>query len=193
MSPVTAAYKSLVKWLIAFFLLLQAHFHLADRVLNMIFRFLKAFFISLGQLSAPCAIIADELPKTVSTAQKSYTKALKKTSFQMYPVCKRCGTVSKYVDCIEGNGTNQKAKLYLYVHPLSRGRQKQTCKGILLKTVELASKHNIFYPLMTYFCIDLHTSFQQLLLSSDFVSKCTHWKSRSVCAGTLADVYDGNI
>ena len=34
-----------------------AQFHLTDCVVNMVFRFLKAFFIILGHVSAPCAAI----------------------------------------------------------------------------------------------------------------------------------------
>ena len=38
----------LVRWLLAFFLLLQANFHIADRVLKYIFVFIKTFFLVLG-------------------------------------------------------------------------------------------------------------------------------------------------
>ena len=43
--PVEASSSVLVRWLLAFFLLLQAQFHLADRVLNLIFVFFKTFFV----------------------------------------------------------------------------------------------------------------------------------------------------
>ena len=55
------------------FLLLQAQFHLTDRVVNMVFRFIKVLFIVLGRVSAPCAAIGAKLPQTFYMAQKSFT------------------------------------------------------------------------------------------------------------------------
>ena len=71
-SPVDASSRSLVKWLLTFFLLLQAHFHLADRVLNFIFTFLKRFFVVFGQLYGPCAALGVELPATLYKAKRAY-------------------------------------------------------------------------------------------------------------------------
>ena len=74
--------QSLVRWLLAFFLLLQAQFHLTDRVVSKIFRFLKTFFVVLGRVSAPCAAIGSQLPQTFYLAQKGYKKKLKRSSIQ---------------------------------------------------------------------------------------------------------------
>ena len=63
---------------------------------------------------------------------------------------------------------------------------------LLLKTVELATNHKIFYPLMTYCYIDLKTSLQHLLLDDSFTTQCRHWKSRNVI-NNLEDVYDGRV
>ena len=135
----------------------------------MIFRFLKLYFTVLGQIYAPCKDFATQLPLTSYMARKYYTKRCR-TDFQRFPVCKRCGTVWKYEDCIEGHSIRQTAKLCSHTSPFSRGHnRRQKCKGILLKSVELASKRKVFYPLMTYCYIDLHTSLQNLLLDKDFV------------------------
>ena len=190
---VDSSSQPLVRWLLAFFLLLQARFHLTDRVLNIIFRFLKTFFTVLGSVSAPCAAIRTKLPMTFYMAQKSYTKVQKGQNFHKYPVCKRCGTIWKYDDCIEGYGAHKKAKLCSHIPPLSRGRRRRECNGVLLKTVELATNRKIFYPLMTYCYIDLRTSLEHLLLDADFTLKCAHWKSRISSDGSLEDVYDGRV
>ena len=186
------ATNSLVSWLLAFFLLLQARFHLSDQVLNIIFRFLKTFFIVLGYFSPPCACIGANLPGTFYLAQKSYIKG-DEIVFHKYPVCKKCGTVYKFDDCIEGVGAYKKAKLCSHIPKLSIGSRRIECNAVLLKTVELASNRKIFYPLMTYCYVDLHTSLQQLLLDSSFTINSTHWKSRISHRDILEDVYDGQV
>lgn len=114
--------------------------------------------------------------------------------FQRYAVCKLCGTVWKLEECIEGHSINRKAKLCSHTSPFRRRvNQAEVCGGILLKTVELASKRKVFYPLMTYCYIDMHTSLQHLLLDESFVKNCNHWKYRKVSEGNLLDVYDGRI
>ena len=180
----------LVRWLLAFFLLLQANFHIADRVMNFIFVFIKSFFLVLGRLHAatPIASMAEKLPRTFYMAKKSYL-GLKQITFQKMPVCKQCGAVWKFSECVEQRGVRTKPKLCLN---MLFGRSAKQCKGILLKTVELASKRTIFYPLMTYCYCKLEDSLQSLLLDTNFSSECELWKSRST-DDCLKDVYDGRV
>lgn len=103
----------------------QSQFFLADRVLGIIFAFLKAYFLVLGRLYAPCATIGQQLPSTVYVARKVCHRA-------SFPVCKRCSTVWTYQDCIEECGRNQRAKVCSYIDPL--GRRRSECSGVLLKT-----------------------------------------------------------
>ena len=63
---------SLLQWLLGFFLLLQAQFSLSEKVINMIFRFLKMYFNVLGRIYAPCTKIAAQLPLTSLMARKFY-------------------------------------------------------------------------------------------------------------------------
>ena len=100
---------------------------------------------------------------TYFMARKIYTKK-EAMEFQSYAVCKLCGTVQNIKECTEGPSTNKRAKLCSHVSPFSRGRHVETCGGSLLKTVELASKRKVFYPLMTYCYVDMHASLQHLLL-----------------------------
>ena len=98
-------------------------------------------------------------------ARKKYTPPLK-VCFKTFSVCKRCGSVWKLEDCIEGLGIHKKSKLCPYKSPFRRDHRRQRCNGVLLKTVELATKRKMFYPLMTYCYIDL----KQLLLDSEFIN-----------------------
>ena len=63
--------NALVQWLVYFLLLLQARYHLADNVLQFLFRFLKAFFDVLGRVSSACSHIAKVFPRSLYQAQKS--------------------------------------------------------------------------------------------------------------------------
>ena len=150
------------------------------------------FFSVMGRVNASLNDIAAELPTSLYMARKKY-RTPQNVSFKTFPVCKRCGSVWKFENCIEGLGIYKKAKLCPYKSPFSGGRHRQRCNGMLLKTVELATKHKIFYPLMTYCYIDLKTSLQQLLLDSEFIENCAHWRVQNTSSGVLKDIYDGRI
>ena len=158
--------KALVRWLLVFFLLLHVKFHLSDHLLKVILQFLKIFFTVLGRLHTSYSAIGHELAATYYSAQRCYTAA-QKFHIVTYPVCKRCGSVWKFNDCIDGYGINRKAKLCPFSDPLNRRHHQ--CNAVLLKTVELATNRRIFYPLMTYCYIDLCTSMQNLLHSSELI------------------------
>ena len=102
------------------------------------------------------------------------------------PVCKQCGTVRNFSQCIPHQGMQIKPKL------CSTILLGQRCKGTLLKTVELASGRTIFYPLMTYCYLNLHVSLQSLLLNPTFTSETALWKARQPDE-CLKDVYDGRV
>ena len=178
----------LTQWLLAFFLLLQANFRIADRVMNFIFAFMKIFFLVIGRAYAPCASVAVDLPASFYMAKKSYT-GFQNVKFQKMPVCKQCGAVWDFSECIERQGVQTKPKLCT---TLLLGRRRQRCRGILLKTVELATKRTIFYPLMTYCYLNLSVSLQSLLLDPAFTTECALWKTRQA-SECLMDVYDGRV
>ena len=76
----------LTQW---FFLLIQANFRIADRVMNFIFAFMKIFLV-IGRAYAPCASVAVDLPASFYMDKKSYT-GFQNVKFQKMPVCKQCG------------------------------------------------------------------------------------------------------
>ena len=153
--------------------------------------FLKTFFTVMGRLYPGCAALGNQFPKTLYSAKNMYIQK-KKLTFHKYPVCKKCQHVWKYSECVEGSGSNQRAKVCSHV-PFGRGSRRKQCNAPLLKTVELASGKKIFYPLMTYCYIDLCTSLQHLLLDDAFTKNSLHWKSRHTSPNVLGDVYDGRV
>ena len=179
---------ALVSWLVGFFLLLQARFHLQNSVLKIIFTFLKAFLVLLGHVYSSCSNLGKLFPSTFYRAQKSC--GISSDSFKRFCVCKRCHIAWKLEDCFEGSGNRKKAKTCPHV-PFTAGSQKR-CGGLLLKTVELATGKKCFYPLHTYCYVDLHTSLQTLLLQPEFTEN-SNWQSHSSSGDVLKDVYDGRV
>ena len=53
--------ESLARWLVGFFLLLKARFHLSDTLLDLILRFLKAYFTVLGSLCSSLILVILDL------------------------------------------------------------------------------------------------------------------------------------
>ena len=64
-------------------------------MIRIVFAFLKAYFLVLGRLYAPCRAIGQHLPSTVYMARK-ISCGIGKASFQMLPVCRQCGAVWEY-------------------------------------------------------------------------------------------------
>ena len=89
---------ALVSWLVGFFLLLQARFHLQNSVLKIIFTFLKAFLVLLGHVYSSCSNLGKLFPATFFRAQKSC--GITSVSFKRFCVCKRCHIAWKLEDWI---------------------------------------------------------------------------------------------
>lgn len=143
--------------------------HITDKVLDVIFRFLKSFFSVLGQLTNInlCTEIGAAFPKTFYRAKSLYF-GKSYCTFHKYPVCKCCGTVGLYDEYCVRNVP----KVCEHIPKLGRGQVRHCCNSVLFKTVEIAGNRRMFYPLMTYCYIDLHTSLEHLLADSEFTKKC---------------------
>ena len=182
--------KALVAWIVGFFLLLHAKFHIRNFVLQIVFRFLKVFFVVMGRVYTSCGNIGNIFPASLYRAQREYF--IDSKAFKTYCVCKRCHTIRSLQESIEGVSTNRKAMHCCHI-PFAAGRHNRKCGGVLLKTVELATGIRKFYPLHTFCFVDLQTSLQHLLLHPEFTTSSEHWRSSSVSHGVLRDVYDGRI
>ena len=163
--------KPLVTWLVAFSLLLQARFHIRSFVLEIIMKFLKVFFLTVGKVYGAFSAIGNSLPGSLYLAREHC--GIDSNTFKIYCVCKRCHHVWILSDCIE---SNQIAKLCSFI-PLSAARHQNRCGGVLLKTVELASGKKMFYPLHTFCYVDVRTPLQLLLYQEEFVASLDHWRS----------------
>ena len=173
----------LTNWLIAFLLVIKGKYHLTDRVVNLVFKFLKLFLEIAGRFSSFCRILAEHFPSTLYKAQKLHEY---KHNFKRYVVCKRCHRLYHFQDCIEEVGMQKRSRVCWY-----RQFGREECKGLLLKSVELCSGKRIFYPYVTYCFLGIKSPLQSMLNRPDFVDLCEEWRVRSVHDNVIADIYDG--
>ena len=84
--------KPFVTWLVTFFLLLQAHFHIRSFVLEINMKFLRCFFMTLGKVYSVCSTIGNLLSGSLYLARKHC--GIDPDSFKNC-VCKQCHHVWK--------------------------------------------------------------------------------------------------
>lgn len=84
---------------------MQSRFYLTDTVLDIIFRFLKVFFVVLARIHKDLDDIAKLIPPTFYVARKKYKENEK---VRHYVACKRCHSLYYLSECLEGHGQHQK-------------------------------------------------------------------------------------
>ena len=179
-------YRSLIQWLLIFITSFQSFYHLTDHAVEGLYSFIKAFLRVLGSICSACKQLSSVMPGTLNKTRKllGYT-----SKFHKYVTCKQCFSVYSLVDCVEKVGSRHVSKPCSYI-PFGK---RTKCNAPLLKTVELASKKKVFYPLMTYCYIDMHNALQTLLYRDHFYDQCQQWKLRKNSEGLLNDIYDSQV
>ena len=82
----------------------------------------------MGQINTSCNVIAVILTTSLYMAQKKYRTPL---GFKKFPVCKCCGSVWKFENCVEGLSIYKRARLCPYKSPFSKSHHRQRCNGVL--------------------------------------------------------------
>lgn len=133
--------SNLVKWIVRFVSFMQAVYQLSDKVTELWIKFLSVLFLVLGRFSPICQTIAHTLPKTF----RSFTNSVN-LKFRRYVVCKTCYQVYSFDNCI----ATSKSCSYIAFPNHPHFSVRQPCNTLLLKTVELSSGKQFFYPFLTY-------------------------------------------
>lgn len=183
----------LCAWLIAFIINLKSIHTLTDTALECILKFFYIFLSLLGKFAPICASIARKFPKS---AHYLYKYHVVKTLFQKLVVCGKCHSTYHLKDCIEGHGTNQRAKSCSYIefinHP--QMRMRKPCGFQLLKVVEFIDKRKIFYPYLTYCYLGLKVSLETIIARPGFSEMIeTNFKTNMVPKEKMSDVYQGKV
>lgn len=183
---------SLVKWLVGFLFFFQAKFYLPDPAINVLLKFIRVLFSTIGKFSPFVKSLNELIPKSFDVMVASSSKQL----FTKYVVCRHCLRLYEYSSCIDKVSSSQHSKRCMFVkypHHSQRAR-RQPCNSLLLKNVEVASKKSILYPFKVYCYRSLKHSLEQLFLRDSFFELCEHWKDRiKHSANVMEDVYDGAI
>ena len=134
------------------------------------------------------AILADIFPKSRLVAQKHMGID---ASFTKFVLCPRCLKRYLFKDSWHHIGSNQISKHCTFVqyphHP--QQSRRAPCNALLLKSIELCSGRKVLHPHKIY-CYKSLTS--SLLLSSEFVHNCNHWRNRA-SSRFVRDLYDGKL
>jgi len=131
-------------------------------------------FQVLSQFSTEIAELVQVFPSSYHVARKNFIPQIKFSRL----VCRKCYSLYKFKDCIEGNEHNQRGKICQFKpypnHP--HHRMCQACQSTLLKTVELASGKRFFYPLLMYCYVGIQNALQQIIKQQNFFELCEEWR-----------------
>ena len=111
-------------------------------------------------------------------------------TFKRYVVCFLCHSLYYLDSCVEGSGRYEKGRLCSFVwfpnHP--QWRMHQTCRNVLVKSVELATRRKLFYPYLVYCYLGINPLLQRLLTVLHFLKHVS-----SGDRNYTNNVYDGKI
>ena len=142
---------------------------------------LSVFFFVLGRLYPELLDIAKSFPTTVYSLQKLL--GVRKDMFVRYVTCPKCYAIYQYSQCIEVSGTRKSSKCC----------SNESCKSLLLRSVETSDGRQLLYPFKTYRYRPLKESLQEFLNSPGFSESCEKWCDLRKEDGMLAEIYDGRI
>lgn len=182
---------AIVRWLTLFLLSLQAAYHLSNRAINYLFRYLATLFAVLARYTSTFNF-AQSFPPTLYLAKKRFLNQVK---FLRYVVCRKCFNIYKMSDCVEGPVRQPKSKVCPFQpygdHP--HRRRRATCQTLLMKSVELVGGRRILYPFLLYCYLGVEATLQQVLLRPNINKWCEEWRHIERKEDSYCDVYDGKI
>ena len=192
-SPQTTWMFSLMSWLCLFLALWQYTFSITDTALEHLIKFLKAFFMVLGQRSSEATVLAAMMPPSLYMLFKHI--GCNKIEFRKYVVCTSCYKLYKLEDCIEtvqGIPYSKLCSNVLYPnHPQKQHRRP--CGQLLMMKFVTASGKTLLYPLKTYCYLPVQKSLELLVSRKGFMDSCEVWRKRESIDGIYSDIYDGKI
>ena len=177
----------------AIFLILQAKFHLPDKSMDYLLKFLYTFLSIVGTFSSFIKILVQELPPTLHMMHK---KVGLSKGFKKFIVCIKCLSIKEYNDCVNRTSLGTTSKCCTYIaypcHPYRM--QRQPYNTVLLKSIQFTSGRTVLYPYSIYCYKSLKDSLQELLLNVEFVSNCQLWKKQvQMNCKNLNALFDGNV
>ena len=159
---------------------IQRKHYVLDTAVGLLQKVLSVFFFVLGLLYPELLDIAKSFPTTVYSLQKLL--GVRKDIFVRYVTCPKCYAIYQYSQCIEVSGTRKSSKCC----------SNESCKSLLLRSVETSDGRQLLYPFKTYCYRPLKESLQEFLNRPGFSESCEKWRDLRK-DGMLAEIYDGRI
>ena len=100
-----------------------------------------------------------------------------------------CSMVYDYNDCIEKRGIRTMPLVCKYRF----SGHESPCNGTLLRSIELRSRREIFYPYRVYCYMPLLYYLKMFVNRPNFDSLCSEWKKHINEPGIYEDIFDGKI
>ena len=188
-SPDAVESHALARWIILFLMFIQATHKLLNAVVSVVLKFLRVLLTVLGHYSTLAMNVSLSLPTSLYKANRLENEL----SFQRYVVCRKCHKIYNVKECLDASSQTVRHCSFIAFPTHPHRTMRQPCDTLLLKTVELATGRNYFYPFLTYCYVGLDQSLQHLLDKPDFYNQCEIWRSRERRDGVLCDVYDGKV
>ena len=173
----------LVVTVVMFLLRLQSKYYITDAAITSILKFLYIIFVILGRFSDVSKAMSEIIPHNIYSLKKFIGI---NNTFEKLVVCPECNSVYNKENCIARPGISKLCSFKAF-------HRARSCSVPLLKTVELASRKKILYPIKVYCHQSVTASLKKLLSQPHFYQYCEQWRSRSIAPGVLNDIYDGSL
>ena len=168
-------------WFIGFLLTFQAKFYVPDSAVDMLIKFLHAFFRIIYKLTG--SELMEMFMKKFPPSLHMLRKDVNVDSFTRFVVCSKCCEIYKYKECISTVGPHKLSKDCCKIHYPNhlQPSRRLPCGNLLY-----ISGKKFLYPFKIYGYKSLNQSLQS--------SSCQEWRSQSRSpSNSLQDIYDGKI
>lgn len=171
-------------------------YKVSDRGIVVLLKFLKSFFIMIGNISKMEVLIqfANCIPVTMYMARVYL--GLGTDEFEKYVVCPKCMTLYKMEDCTtkKTNGrvvSSRCTHVNFPRHPQKSKRRQ--CGTLLMKQMRSKSGSFFLHPKRLYCFRKLTDSLKALLSKPGVLESCESWRNRKQVNGAMGDSFDGKI
>ena len=167
---------------------MQAAFHISDRAIGCIFRFLATFLVVMSKVFPSISPLATAFPTSLYKAKQSLN--LQHQPSKTFVTCRKRHKLYDMKECVQYHGSSKTSRHCSFVqfpnHP--QRTMRQPCGELLLKSVELASQKVYLYPFKLYCYLGMEQSLQFLLNRPSFFESCQHWRTRTTRPDIKSDV-----
>ena len=161
--------------------MLQAITNLSDRTTTLLIKFLRQFLLVCATVLSIESLrtLALSIPISQQTIRKDV--GVDNSNFIEFATCPKCHAIYPKPDVV-GGIIDRCSFVRWPRHP--QRRKRRPCNTLLYRGGNRT-------PKMVYCCRPVSQYLRDMVIDSDFLSKCNFWRERNTRDGFLADIYDG--